>query len=647
VSEEQEKSKLRQGASKIEELKKDLYAREFPSSAEPSRSHLSPDLVDVNTKWQPPTPPPFVPPPPPKVTSGSFFRKILTFSLIFFLFSAAIAVFIFIRGFNIVSGDRVAIAFLGPTAIGASEELTFDIVIENKNQIALESAELFIDFPDGTKQVTDITQDLLHQKESVITIPAQTDIRRTVRAILFGEQNAKKEIVVALEYGIKNSNGRFRKEQTYSVTINSAPLTLTVPHPQEVISNQEVEFEAIVTSNSTKPLSSLLVDIDYPFGFSFKSADPQPTYANSVWLIPNLAPGEQKKIKVRGKIEGEEGDERVFRLSVGTQSVKDEKVIATKYIGATESMMVKKSPLAVVVYIDTTTTKEYVTTLGSVITGRVEITNNLPQRLLNGKIQVKFSGAIFEPQSPKTEQGFYRSTDKTIVWDRTNLNQLTELSPGETVSAGFTFSTIAPTAGAIKNGTMQFTAIGSGERITESQMRETINVSVDRIIKTRTSIGIVPRIVYSIGPFRNTGPIPPQAEAKTTYTVVWTLTNSANDVVGAEVRARLPNYVTWLNQVSPTNEKITWNPDQNEVVWRVGDIPAGTGIHKPAREAAFQIEFAPSTSQLGSQPLLVGNIIMKGTDGFTNAELSTSPQQLDTTLSTDPRFTTRDGIVTK
>ena len=44
------------------------------------------------------------------------------------------------------------------------------------------------------------------------------------------------------------------------------------------------------------------------------------------------------------------------------------------------------------------------------------------------------------------------------------------------------------------------------------------------------------------GTFTNTGPIPPKAEAETTYTVTWAVTNPLNNLTDVRVSAILPSY---------------------------------------------------------------------------------------------------------
>ena len=113
-----------------------------------------------------------------------------------------ISAFIIIRGWNVVSADNVDITFIGPVSVAASDELDFDIVVQNMNNIALSDAELYIDYPDGTKQPGDMTQDQLHDQADLGTIAPGAGVRKSIRAVLFGKEHDVKEIQVTLKYSV-------------------------------------------------------------------------------------------------------------------------------------------------------------------------------------------------------------------------------------------------------------------------------------------------------------------------------------------------------------------------------------------------------------------------------------------------------------
>src|SRR5690606_7555986 len=73
-------------------------------------------------------------------------------------------------------------------------------------------------------------------------------------------------------------------------------------------------------------------------------------------------------------------------------------------------------------------------------------------------------------------------------------------------------------------------------------------------VSANSDIAIIPRVQYYEGAFQNSGPMPPRVNVPTTYTLVFQITNSSNEVTGGELSTTLPPYVNWLNTVSPSVE---------------------------------------------------------------------------------------------
>ena len=64
-----------------------------------------------------------------------------------------------------------------------------------------------------------------------------------------------------------------------------------------------------------------------------------------------------------------------------------------------------------------------------------------------------------------------------------------------------------------------------------------------------------------------------------------------------------------------------------------------------SKDAAFQVELLPSTSQRGTSPLLTGEFRIKGVDRFVQVEAGERANALDTEAETDPQYTQDKGIV--
>lgn len=643
----------RQGtAQKIDKLQEELYSRGAPEITKVKHEPVLPANENVNEEWKqdqileselesgrrgPP--------------KTSFFTKIFFISIAFFVVAAGIATYVLLGGFNVISSKNVDISVEGPIAVAAGEELVLNVTISNNNNAALEELSLFIEYPPGTRVSGDIAKELVRDRIEFEPITAGTSETKAVRAVLFGEKDSVREIKMTADYKARGSNASFSKEKTYEIAIKSSPIILEVLHPKEVNAGQEITFSVDITSNSTTLIRNLLLRIDYPFGFNFETASPGPVAEERIWRIGDFSPGEKRTIVIRGKIEGQNEEERTFRFSTGIAKENDENQIGVGFFSLAQTILIKKPFVTLGVKLNESSDKEYFARTGDRINGRISVENNLLTEVGDAEILVRFSGAALDRDKVSAAQGgFYRSTDNTITWNKNGLPSLAQISPSGAVLLNFNFNTLASSPQLIasaKNLQVLLDISLKGKRVTESGGSQAVSSSLSRLVKIETNLAMSGRTLFWTGPFANTGAIPPKAEKITTYTITWTLSNTFNDVAGASVSAALPQYVKWLGVVSPASSDIIYNDSNRTVVWNAGEVKAGSGFASPAREVSFKISLEPSLGQVGTTPELVQNIVVNGTDRFTDRAISEAKPPLTTRMSTEPNFETGDETVIK
>lgn len=631
---------------RIDSLSDKLYSRGAPSVINETKDVLPEHSVpEVNSNWNEKdrlTELVGQAPPPNK---HSFLKIFFFISLIFFIISAGVALFAIFGNFNSISSKNVDISVLGPTSIGGGEHLTLEIIVDNKNNIALETADLLVEYPQGTRTVTDLQKELLRSRESLGRIESGDNVRRTVQAVLFGEKDSIQTINVSVEYRVKGSNATFSKEKKYEIVMASSPITLTATYPKEIASNKEFEVTLQATSNSTEVIQNALVRAEYPFGYTFTRSTPKQISGDNMWRLGDLKPGEKRTIKITGQLEGQDNEQRTFRFSTGIASDKDENILATEFVTLLETVAIRKPGLGIDLVFGTSNS-DTVVTAGSRVNTTVRWTNNLAVPIVNGRIEARLSGSALDRASVIASKGFYRSVDNTVLWDYNSNPELANIVPGARGEYTFSFNTLGQGGGLpLSNQSIEVEAVAFGSQVSGGTVPEELSSSVRRKISIASDIGLNTRIVYSIGPFANKGPIPPRAERETTYTVIWTATNSSNDISGAIMKATIPSYVTWLSTSVPANENISFDPISRTITWNIGELRAGTGFSSVAREVSFQISFLPSLSQVETSPDLVGVTTITGKDKFTNAFLDDSKASLTTRLGTDPLFKNGDERV--
>lgn len=583
------------------------------------------------------------------VTRMSLLKKIFLASIGFFVISVGIAFYVFFAGSNVVSSNNVSIAVSGPVSVPGGEVLPLDISIANQNNADLVTADLVIDYPEGTRDPSNTNTSLKRSRQPLGTINKGAVATKKIQAVLFGQEGDVKTVAISVEYRLKGSNALFSKKKDYNVSISSSPVTLKIESVKDINSSQDVEFTVDVISNSKSLIKNLAVSAEYPFGFTFSSSDPKTSWSNSFWQLGDVKPGVKRTIKIRGKIVGQDSEDRVFKFSVGTEDPKNDNAIGTSFLTGVQKITIKKPFIGTNLSLDSDSSEVYVALPGKPIRAELNLSNNSGVKLADLKVTAKIRGAIFDQSSVSTQGGFYRSSDNTIVWDQTLTNGLAFLNPDEDANLTFSIGTIpASTIRLINNPEMQIEVTVTGKRLNESGVSQEISSSINKKIRVASNLGLSSRALYYSGPFTNTGPIPPRVDKETSYTIVWSLTNSSNELSDVRVSATLPSYVKWLDVTSPSSENISYSPIGGKIVWDVGTLKSGTGFSNSPREVSFQVSFSPSSTQLNSTPILITDVSAQGSDAFANVTVQANNNTpVTTNLTTDVGFRQDQGIVTR
>lgn len=580
----------------------------------------------------------------------SLFKKFFKFSLVFFILTLIYASYIFLAGGNTVSNDNIDISILGNNFVAGGEELPFVVGITNRNSSPLDLVDLVMEYPKSSSiSQTDLSAGTERFRESLGTIPAGAVRNENLKVILFGEQGSVRPIKISLEYRVKGSNAIFVKEKNYEVTISSTPLNLVVDAPETISPNQDITFNVKTSLNATKPASNILLKFDYPVGFQFISANPSPTLGNNVWSLGDLAPGSERNVAISGRmIDVFDGEQKTFHISSGSQSVSDKSMLGIVFSSVAHVVTVKKPFIEAKLFVNGVYQREYAVDSKGTINAQIQWVNNLDTRVNDLSITAKISGNALNRRTISAQQGFYNSANDTIVWDKNYVSGFSEVNPGDSGSVGFNVSPLSlfsASGGMIADPSIKVEISISGKQLATGYETQNLINSDSSIIKIISNVGFNAKVLYYSGAFSNIGPIPPKVENETTYTINWSVSNTANNVSKAVARSSLPPWVRFMGTISPSSEDLTYNPSTREIVWNLGTIPKGAGITGADRSVSFQIAFSPSLSQVNTRPLLIRDTVLTGYDNFANVNVRANETSLNTTLDNDPSAPFGSGVV--
>ncbi len=598
------------------------------------QDELSERASEVPRGWNPPPEMPKKPTYKTLPLSLKFLLGALGFCIVAGL---ATAYFLFMGG-RTVSTDNIDIDIEAPVTAAGGDTISIQIAIENRNPVAIKDTDFSVEFPEGTRSADDVTKPFTRYNDTLGEVESGRAVVRTIRATVFGAENSTVRIPIRLEYRTVTSNAVFVREEVYELTITSSPMSVTATSVSEISSGQPLTVSLSVRSNATEPLTDVALKPEFPFGFTLGEASLP--LESGLFDLGTLRPGQERKITVSGTLAGENNDERVFRWSAGSVATSTNGALGVVFATAESSVTITRPFFDVSLSLNNETTGTPVVAAGQTVQGVVRWRNTLDDPITDGSVIIALSGNAYDPKSVVADNGFYRSSDNTIRFDRDTDSGLRSIAPGDTGVGTFSFRIKSGSElDSLRNPSATFTVSSSGRRVGQSGVPESLTAVITRSVKIATGISLESRAVRSVGPFTNTGPIPPEPDRETTYTIMLTAQNDVNSIGGATVTMTLPSYVRFTGLTNP-NGSVTYTESTRTVKWVPGDIGPNT-----TKQASFQVGFTPSSSQSNSSPMIVSAQSLTGTDRFTQTSITSTAPMLTIETDTDPAYDKEDGSV--
>jgi hypothetical protein len=577
----------------------------------------------------------------PKKRSGV--RTFFVMSVVFFIATVGVAAYVLSGGGRSVSSERIDIAFEGPVSVNGGNDFSVTLSITNNNVLPLEWANIVITYPPGFHAVDDVTgKELTREYRSIGSVASGETKKEIIKGVLFGGEGTEKAIQVSMEYGVSNSNAAFMKDASYVARIDSAPIAVSITGLTEINTGDEMDITVRVRSNSNESIKDVSLLLDYPSGFTPSAADPIPTTGSAMWYLGDIVQGEEKEIKIRGTMIAQDNDERTFYASVGVVDTKDEDVLGVVYNEQRMTVVVKDLFLGVQLAINNSMSDNQAISPESTISGVVTYRNNLPVPITDVEMWLDISGSpIIDTYTMYVSDGYYESGKNRLIWNKTTENDFSHLEPGESGSVTFSFDFlpfITSSGVAAVNPSLTYTIGIRAARVEGGTVVESRENALVRTMRVSSDIRLSAQSAYTVGPFTNSGPLPPQVEEETTYTITWSVVNGMNDVRNATVTGVLPMGVEWKGNVSPSHANVLYNAAQREVEWSIGLIKAKTGVESAGPTMSFQVGLTPSASQVTAALPIVTDIVMRAYDAFINNVISESHGDVSTELKGDPAY---------
>lgn len=528
---------------------------------------------------------------------------------------------------NVFSTGNLKLEILAPEKVTMGEEVTYVVKWKNVGETELQQVMLVFEYPEGsmpseegdiriTKPVDDIN-------------PGQeTSLRFSGR--LFGRENEVKEARASLSYTPRNLNASFRSETSATSVISLVPLNFDLDVPSRMEAGQQFSLTLNYFSNSEYPLSNLRIQMDYPEDFSFKGALPSPLGENE-WDVGVLNRTEGGRITIQGSLDGSAQEVKLFRAVLG--SWKEGKFTVMREI--TKAVQITKPQLLLTQAVNSS--PNYVASVRDTLHYEIFFKNPTDKILENLFLIVTLDSRAFDLDSIKLHGGRFQRGDNSLIWEARDVPKLRFLGRGEEGRVEFWINV----KDEIETFSPQDKELLLKDRVLLSE------VSAEFELKLNANLLVEQKGFFQDDVFGNQGAHPLAVGQRNTYTIIWQAKNRHNDVKNTRVKAILPQGVELTGKIFPESSILTFDSASREIVWEIGDLPAGAGAFQevPAPSVAFQIAFTPTLLHKGKTPELIGEARITGEDLFTDQVVSSSDGPIDTTLPDDDSVSEKDGVV--
>ncbi len=631
----------------------DLKKRLFRKGEDFTRRYRIPELQkhdnEVPTSWESKKLPNRAPIPPPSPKTPA--QKVLWWGIGGGLGAILIAggiLFYLYGGFSGTDTERyIMIKVTGAESVSSGKKAVWRVNYRNDNKIRLENPELIFEFPDGSQPVIgELSQIGIRRETRQIRSLDPGDFgEEEFSALTFGAKDTTLSGTVTLEYRPADSSARFSKSFEYQSQITGTLLGIEVDIPQNLQVGQEAEVKIHITSSAESAFRGLSLGVDLPEAFSFSAANPSPFLGNSLWLLGDLAPGAEEIITIKGTIKKTLSAE-TFHAQVGLYDrTKDSWAI---FNTTNETFSIASTFLSVDLALVRGEIASGVTGAGNTLEVRLNWKNNMSIAIHNVSIEAAIDGDLFDFRTARSAMGEYSDDIKGFRWVPGRIPELSAVDPG--VGGNYSFSIVLkdPIAQKTldnKNFTARIRGKISSAEIPQGFAGVDISGSDVLELKLASRPKFSQRGYYFDSRVKNTGPLPPRVGQETTYLIVWSLTNTLNDVKNITVKTTLPSYIDWKNVITPPDSSLTFKATTGELTWAPGGLPAATGYIQPPREVAFQIGLTPSLPQITTSPQLIDEALMTGEDTFTGTQFSLTSRAIDTLIKDDPEASRAGGTV--
>ena len=550
-------------------------------------------------------------------------KKVIRYIIIFSLVIVVAGFWYFQR--NAFSKDILKLEILGSDTTEVGQKMDYVLKYKNNGKISLTNIKLTFEFPenslieDNKIRIEQKLDDIYPGEEKTITFSGR----------VLGQENELKKAKAWLEFQPKNLKAKYQVSTTQTTVIKFSPLTFELDLPSKIETEKDFSFSLNYFSNIDYPLSQLRVKIDYPSGFEFSDSSPK-ALENNEWQVPILNKAEGGRIRIFGKINGDIGEQKVFKASFGMWT--EGNFVMLKE--ATKGAEIIKPTIYLSQLVNGSS--DYSANPGDFLHYEVFFKNIGSSPFENLFLAIDLNSSLFDLTTLKSLNAEYHQGDSSMIWDWKKNPQLKFLDENEEGKVEFWIN-LKEDLPVIKPKDKNLVLKDS---ISLFPAKEEFS------IKVSSKIDLDQQAFFTSDFFPSSGSLPLRVGLPTAFTINWKLKNFYNDLRNVKVRATLPAWVSLTGQLLPRDSSFLFDSQSREIIWEIGEVMAGQGVNgSDSANLSFQISLVPNPSQLGQMPEIISMARVFGDDTWTQNAIESETKTINTGALSDQGFNSTQGIV--
>ncbi|MBI5022861.1 MAG: hypothetical protein HZC05_01680 [Candidatus Magasanikbacteria bacterium] len=560
--------------------------------------------------------------------SGSRSKIKFLFGLLFFFaFLAGVSwagFFIFGSGQKF-SEDKIEIKINGPEKAVSGENITYRLVIRNRQRTPLANTSIEVRYPDNfvVASINPTSDDKENRRWDFGAIGE--DEEKTVEIIgqLFGAPPMDLTLRTFLSYRPANFNADFQKVSNFITHLQPLPVELSVVGPDAIGPGEEALYAISVINISEESMKNLELSLKLPTNLKINSLTPAPTQGQTLWKLSELAPQASSTIKIKsiftaGVTEAAPILSAILNLREDGQLF--QQATAEKIINLTQSA------LSVTMAANGSVEKQSVN-FGDKISFLISFENSgtvsLKNLSLRAVLDIPYDSSksilnwtALEDKVNGAVQGEQRSATMRrgiITWTKAQIPALAELKPKSKGTVEFIIPIKAKNeinlAKLVESKITAYSeALFGTAKPGESSTLQSNNLS----LALNTDLNLSAQVIL-----KEKKNLPPQIgkkfDSENIYTITWVLANTLHEVTDLKLSTTLPENVDWKNVTSLSAGDIAYDANAKQVAWQLNRLP----ISAPTATISFDVGVKFSSDDKGKSETIIEKTSVEAKDKVT------------------------------